>query len=102
MSKNSINCRHCGEPFVPKPGKPGFHDECPECLHAKTAPQKSVVTRTAELFELVSNPKVAKPAFRRLKKQLMELGMSEQTVDKFILSALEVAAGFRKIEDMSK
>ena len=30
-----IECRHCREPFNPKPGKPGYVDECPECLVAK-------------------------------------------------------------------
>lgn len=25
-------CRHCSEEFTPLPGKPGFVDECPECL----------------------------------------------------------------------
>jgi hypothetical protein len=28
-------CRHCGEAFIPQPGKPGYIDECPECLVAK-------------------------------------------------------------------
>jgi hypothetical protein len=25
---------HCGESFLPLPGKPGYIDECPECLVA--------------------------------------------------------------------
>ena len=25
-------CRHCSEEFTPLPGKPGFVDECTECL----------------------------------------------------------------------
>jgi hypothetical protein len=102
MPAKSINCRHCGEGFVPQPGKPGFRDECPECLHAKTTPRKSSQARAAELIELVSNPKTAKPAFRLLKKQLLDLGMSESAVDKFIVSALEVGAGLRKLEDLNK
>ena len=32
-------CRHCGEPFTLLPGKPGYADECPRCLHEKTRPQ---------------------------------------------------------------
>jgi len=31
-------CRYCAETFTPLPGKPGYIDECPECLHQKTAP----------------------------------------------------------------
>jgi hypothetical protein len=34
---NNVICRHCGEAFTPMPGKPGYLDECPECLHEKTA-----------------------------------------------------------------
>ncbi len=28
----TVTCRHCQEPFQPQPGKPGFRDECPECM----------------------------------------------------------------------
>jgi hypothetical protein len=28
-------CRHCKESFIPYPQKPGYIDECPECLIAK-------------------------------------------------------------------
>jgi len=31
------DCRHCGKSFTPQPGKPGYIDECPECLYEKTA-----------------------------------------------------------------
>jgi len=34
----SATCRYCAETFTPLPGKPGYIDECPECLHEKTAP----------------------------------------------------------------
>jgi hypothetical protein len=34
----SVICRYCAERFTPLPGKPGYIDECPECLHQKTAP----------------------------------------------------------------
>jgi hypothetical protein len=27
-----VKCRHCGKSFIPKPGKPGYIDECPECV----------------------------------------------------------------------
>ena len=31
-------CRHCREPFVPKRGKPGYIDECSECVHTRSYP----------------------------------------------------------------
>jgi hypothetical protein len=34
----SVTCRYCAEKFTPLPGKPGYINECPECLHEKTAP----------------------------------------------------------------
>ncbi len=29
----TLNCRQCGEPFEPLPGKPGYIDQCPKCLY---------------------------------------------------------------------
>ena len=31
-----VTCRHCGESFIPEPGKPGFINECPACLETKS------------------------------------------------------------------
>src|SRR5687767_7044267 len=30
-----FKCRHCGEPFSLYPGKPGFIDQCIDCLSKK-------------------------------------------------------------------
>jgi hypothetical protein len=38
MATRQENCRHCGQSFVPMQGKPGYVDECPECLYSKSAP----------------------------------------------------------------
>lgn len=35
MASKVHECRHCGESFIPQPHKPGYIDECPECLVAK-------------------------------------------------------------------
>jgi hypothetical protein len=35
MAGKAYDCRHCGESFIPQPKKPGYIDECPECLVAK-------------------------------------------------------------------
>ena len=37
----SLICRYCAVTFTPLPGKPGYIDECPECLHEKTVPLRS-------------------------------------------------------------
>jgi len=87
----SVSCRYCGEPFVPKPGKPGFVDECPECLYAKTAPtippEKQFVAR---LRESSSESKKALKAFRRSLLQVS--GIDESNVDKIIADVFEMAA----------
>ena len=35
--QRDVTCRHCGELFAPVPGKPGYINECPECLFTKSA-----------------------------------------------------------------
>jgi hypothetical protein len=48
-----VTCRHCGAGFEPRPGKPGFIDECPECLEERKpqpvalAPSATPMPRTA-------------------------------------------------------
>lgn len=46
----AVQCRHCGKPFVPLPGKPGYINECPDCLYEKTVPfePKGLAQRDAE------------------------------------------------------
>jgi len=34
----SVICKYCAEIFTPLPGKPGYINECPECLNQKMAP----------------------------------------------------------------
>jgi len=40
----TVICRHCGEPFNPAPGKPGYVDECAPCLHERTRPREIIPT----------------------------------------------------------
>ena len=49
--KNEQTCRHCGESFEPRPGKPGYVDECPSCLFEKTALETLRQKTTREAFE---------------------------------------------------
>ena len=38
MAARTIACRYCGQSFAPQRGKPGYIDECPDCLYERTAP----------------------------------------------------------------
>jgi len=72
-----LNCRHCGEPFIPMPGKPGYVDECPECLHAKThaKPPSDVVAR------IKKHSPEARRAIKAFRQSLLAMGISESKVD---------------------
>ena|SRR5579859_2240612 len=55
MAFKEITCRYCGEPFRLMPGKPGYANECPDCLQeraelAKGAPK----TALQKFMELVA------------------------------------------------
>jgi len=55
------NCRHCGRPVEPFPGKPGYVDECLQCLYEKAAPRRNrqdaideeIVSKLAKQFSKV-------------------------------------------------
>ena len=49
---------------------------------------------------MMANPKESKKAMRALKRSLIGWGIEEETVEKFTLSSLEVAAGLRKQEEL--
>jgi hypothetical protein len=57
-------CRHCEEPFIPFPKKPGFIDECPECLCA--AAQQSEAKSGKEQLEALLAYMVEHPITVRL------------------------------------
>lgn len=77
MSTTLQNCRYCRESFTPKPGKPGYVDECPECLHAKThaEPPVDVVSR------LMEHSPEARRALKALRRSFLSMGISESKVD---------------------
>ena len=58
MPKKAYECRHCRESFVPQPNKPGYIDECPECLVAKAmAANPRLPSQLEQLLEyLVAHP----------------------------------------------
>jgi hypothetical protein len=101
MPLKPVTCRHCGEPFISKPGKPGYVDECPECLHAKTAVPKPIEARIVEILGAMTNAKARTKAMRALKRSLLDLGVEESAADKFILSSVEVIAGLREQQKLS-
>jgi hypothetical protein len=38
-------CRHCKKTFIPQPGKPGFINECPDCLRPPDLPTPAPVAQ---------------------------------------------------------
>jgi hypothetical protein len=84
----SIECRYCGESFDPKPGKPGYINECPNCLYAKTAPQ--IPHEQQVLVGLVGHSKEARKAIKMLRRDLLKLaGIAEADVDRLIVELFE-------------
>lgn len=92
-----ITCKHCGNPFIPKPNKPGFINECPDCLEerspkiaappavrapnpkAKKRPrhfqsaealERSILRSTNELCRLLGNDPELKAIADRFKKSI--------------------------------
>jgi hypothetical protein len=49
MNSKEQKCRHCGKLFVPKRGKPGYIDECQDCLHEITYPGSRTMSGTRSL-----------------------------------------------------
>jgi len=70
-------CKYCGESFALLPGKPGYANECPDCLHEKTHP-KPPVDVVAKFLE--RHPDRRKH-FKNLQKALLQLGVPESQVD---------------------
>ena len=68
-------CRYCKEPFDLKPGKPGYADECPVCLHEKTTP-KTVKTRSVTPEELADREKIYRRYNRLSRKVLAQFNPS--------------------------
>jgi hypothetical protein len=83
MSK-SYTCRYCDTAFVPRSGKPGYIDECPECLHEKTHPKPppDLVSRF-----MARNPERVK-IVKDLRKSLVKIGLDESRVDDVIADFL--------------
>lgn len=69
----SVICKYCAKTFTLLPGKPGYIDECPDCLHEKTAPPP---------------PKVGSAKQRKVREDarraLAALGAPAQEIEKFL------------------
>ena len=87
MENRPYTCRYCGEDFVPQPAKPGYVDECPDCLHERTRP--NIPPDFASRF-LARFPD-RRRSFNALREQLLSLGIDEARVYEFIADALKRA-----------
>lgn len=95
MAHTLYECRHCGEFFVPLPGKPGYIDECPECLVALAMnAQPQAPSRLEELLAYVAahpitvdaltgSPVRWKTSFE-LRQKLRRKGFSPEVVEKLV------------------
>ena len=85
-----VTCRYCGDVFTPKLGKPGFVDECPDCLYAKTAPQ--IPHEQRMLAQLMGESDEARKSIKAFRRALLKLPtVSEESVDKLIVECFRQA-----------
>jgi len=83
-----VQCRYCGEYFEPRPGKPGYIDECLSCLYAKTAPQ--IPHEQQVLARIMGHSEESRKAIKALRRSLLKLStISEENVDKVIVELFE-------------
>ncbi len=87
MPAPPVTCRHCEKRFIPQHGKPGYRNECPECLYEKTRPK--VQADFSQKF-LARFPERLK-AFAESRKVLASLGLSESDIDDILAEGLRRA-----------
>jgi hypothetical protein len=87
MPKRSYPCRYCGADFTPELGKPGYIDECPDCLHERTRPKPA---RDLAAQFIARFPKRRK-ALKDFRKVLAALGMDDAMIDSVVAEALRLA-----------
>ena len=63
-------CRHCGESFVPKPGKPGRINECEPCLREREAPKVRIIDEEKERLKEKATKKARKQVRRAHEKTI--------------------------------
>jgi len=88
---NTVTCRYCGDQFTPKPGKPGFIDECPECLHDKTTPKtppiKSISPEALERIKLLDK------TLSFYKRKWIKAGLSQEKIDQNFSTLIKLLTG---------
>jgi hypothetical protein len=89
MAAKQYSCRYCGDPFVPQSNLPGFIDECPDCRYSKTLRSKPPEEILSDFME---RSKDTRGAFRALRRRIVNAGVEESKVDKFLLWLLSAEA----------
>jgi len=87
MPDQSHTCRYCGEPFIFLLGKPGYVDECPDCIHERTRP---ILPPDFASRYLARFPERRKD-FNAVLKHLLSLGIEEAKVYEIIADGLKQA-----------
>ena len=81
--QKEVVCRHCGKSFVPVPNKPGYVDECLECLHEKTRLLLPKGDPLAGLLDLARQSESVRELERKagvLQRALQKLGASDEEI----------------------
>jgi len=84
VTSKAYTCRYCETHFVPKPGKPGYVDECPECLHKKTHPE----IPPDLLSRYISGDPARAKIVKKLRRDFESIGFEESKVDGLIADVL--------------
>ena len=88
MTANDLQkCRYCEEIFLPQPGKPGYVDECPACLHERTRPKLSEDFYSRFLAKFPER----RASFEETRKLLLDLGIDLDRVYEIIADGLKRA-----------
>ena len=92
----TVICRYCGEAFSPPVGKPGYIDECPDCLFEKRAaliPKPDASAALLPILEMVDTEADIEPMTNRMRRVLSKkLGFREAEIEAIVKGFIEVAS----------
>jgi hypothetical protein len=81
MATPQENCRHCGQSFIPMQGKPGYIDECPECLYLKSARMVKPLSPASLTPEELARVEAIDQALKSVRAALRKRKLSKDEID---------------------